>query len=270
MPNRIISESIWASESLAELSIGANMFWYRLMPLPDDHGCFDSRVKILRGKMFPLMMDKVRDSDIEKWIKELEDQNCIRLWVAEDGKRYGYIPKWGEYQRIRSMHNRKTPEPPEEITTNKTMLAVNCRQVTSSAANGGLNLNLNLNPNLNPNKPVVHSSSEPDTLFESFWDLYKPLNNQSKSIAKKKFRSTVKTKAELSRCLGALERYKAQVANDRTRDDGYNRQYQMASTWLNQWQDWEGREIPDDKPDWIAQLEGKTSNDLKRTMDTSG
>ena len=121
MPNRIIKQDLNISESLAQCTIGANMLFPRLWTYTDDHGCFDARVKILRGNIFPLMMDKVRESDIEKWLNELQSVDCLRLWTNEKGVRYGYIPNFSKHQTIRSIHKRITPEPPQSITLENTV-----------------------------------------------------------------------------------------------------------------------------------------------------
>ena len=179
MPNRIIKESICGSESLASVSIGANFFFMRLLPLPDDHGCFDARIKFLRTRLFPFMLDKVKETDIKKWIDELVSIDTIRLWTAMNGNLYGYFPNWSDHQRIRSLHARKTPEPPESITSNTSISADKCGQLTAS---DGLNPNPNLNHNpekdMSPDKQgdpspvkIKNSSREPsDTVkAETAW-----------------------------------------------------------------------------------------------------
>jgi len=112
MPNRIIKESICTSETLAECSIGANLLFDRLTTKADDHGCFDARVKIIRGGVFPLMMGKVKESDIEKWLNELEAMDCVRTWNHTNGIRYGWFPSWANHNDIKSIHSPKTPCPP--------------------------------------------------------------------------------------------------------------------------------------------------------------
>jgi len=79
VPNRIIKESIWTSETLSKLSFGAQTLFFRLLPVPDDHGCFDARPEVLRGKLFPFMLDKVTVKDVRKWLEELGAVDCIRF-----------------------------------------------------------------------------------------------------------------------------------------------------------------------------------------------
>jgi len=156
MPNRIIKESINCSESLAACSVGANLLFDRLTTQADDHGCFDARVKIIRGKVFPLMMSKVKEIDIEKWLNELLSVDCIRMWIHSNGARYGLFPNFSDHQTIRSLHKRKTPEPPESLTllnTETTAVDNNCKQERAVAP-------FNPNPNPNPNPEKDFKTSE--------------------------------------------------------------------------------------------------------------
>ena len=143
MPNRIIKESIWTSPNLNKCSLPAQGFFLRLLPLPDDHGCFDARPQVLKGRLYPLL--DVKPGQIEKWLQELASQGLVRLW-ENNCVSYGYLLTWDKHQRIRSLHTRKTPEPPQEIFNVKSS-AVICRQL--SADDGP---NPNPNPNPNPKK----------------------------------------------------------------------------------------------------------------------
>ena len=122
----------------------------RLLPLPDDHGCFDARTTYLRTRLFPFCMDRVSEKQIEGWLGELQSVDGIRLWVHSTGIRYGVFPNWAEHQRIRSLHLRKTPPPPNNIGVDNKG-DVNCRQPLTTAA---LNPNLNPNPDLNLERPI--------------------------------------------------------------------------------------------------------------------
>ena len=222
MPNRILKESIWTSPTLARSSIAAQGFFIRLLPLPDDHGCFDARTPVLRGRLFPLNYADVTDSKIEKWMEELISVDCIRVWVHSDGVRYGYVPGWSKHQQIRSTHRRKTPEPPASVTATEsstTATDINCDQPESPDA-------LNPNPNPSPPNPLLgrktpeppasvtatESSTtatdincdqpeSPDALnpnpnpnpnppnpllgFDEFWDSYPKVRRQGKAAAEK-------------------------------------------------------------------------------------
>lgn len=123
MPNRIIKESIWTSPNLNQLSIQAERHFYRLMPCPDDHGCCECTSAVIRGKCYPLQAD-VTIEEIEQWQRELESQGLILRWTNSN-RQYAIFPTFSKHQRIRSLHNRKTPVPPPNIISK-------CQQVASS------------------------------------------------------------------------------------------------------------------------------------------
>jgi hypothetical protein len=143
MPNRIIKESIWTSDTLSETSLLAQGFFFRLLPLPDDHGCFDARPAFLRTRMYPFQLEKVTEENIGCWLSELQAVDSIRFWLDAKGVLYGYIPGWKDHQTIRSIHNRKHPEPPPEILNSKTHVDFTCKQSQAVAYP---------NPNPNPNQ----------------------------------------------------------------------------------------------------------------------
>ena len=145
MPNRIIKETIWTSPNLNNLSDLAERHFYRLLPLPDDHGCCELTPLVVKGRCYPLRQ-AITVVQIDKWNTELEENDLIRRW-NEGGRVFGFFTNWSKHQRVRSLHQRKTPEPPSSV--------VNCCQVSSD---DGLNPNPNPNPNLTTlsGKPDVH------------------------------------------------------------------------------------------------------------------
>lgn len=215
------------------------MMFFRLLPLPDDHGCFDARVKVLRGKLFPFMYEKVRDGDIEKWLKELQSVDCIRTWVHANGFVYGLFPNWSEHQVIRSLHKRKTPSPPDEV------LASSCMQVNADEC---LNPNPNLNPNLNPN-PKTHSAKFCE--FSTAWAEYP--EKIGRKAAERHYKSTVPDQETHDRLMKAMRRYVEHVNAKNARRNGNPLEWQNGSTWFNNWQEWQDYkdaplpETPEDK-----------------------
>ena len=57
MPNRIIKESIAASERISALSDFQFRLWVGLITFVDDKGRGDARAAMLRGHLFPLRED---------------------------------------------------------------------------------------------------------------------------------------------------------------------------------------------------------------------
>ena len=121
MPNRVIKESIWTSPNLNRLSDVAERHFFRILCLPDDFGCCELTPLVVKGKCYPLKENITIDM-VKQWNTELEEEDIIRTWNL-NGRIFAYFPTFGAHQRIRSLHLRKTPEPPESVT---------CRQVTSN------------------------------------------------------------------------------------------------------------------------------------------
>lgn len=150
MPNRIIKESIYTSPNLNRLSDLAERHFYRLLPQPDDYGCFECTAKIIKGKCYPDRDEgknsgqiKVTPELIEAWHTELEKAEIIVRWKVSSGREYAAFINWWQHQRVRSLHQRKTPVPPPPI-------AAICRQ---APAIGALNPNPNPKHNPKPNPP---------------------------------------------------------------------------------------------------------------------
>lgn len=110
MPTRLIREGILSSEAVCSLSWAAEVFYRRLMSVVDDYGRFSASTKLIRAACYPLQIDKVSDSDIEKWLSVCETAALVRVYPAMDGKRYLEITKFGQQVRTKS----KYPEPMEE------------------------------------------------------------------------------------------------------------------------------------------------------------
>lgn len=91
MGERIFRPGIRTSERTANLvrSGGwmAQVFYDWLITLVDDFGRYDARPKILRVEIFPLLLDLVRESHVERCLAECEKASLIRLY-AVDGKPY--------------------------------------------------------------------------------------------------------------------------------------------------------------------------------------
>lgn len=114
MPNRIIRESVWVSESLAKVSLLAQGFWLRLLPYPDDFGRFDARLSVMKGRIFPLN-ENVRAQEIEKWLQELASDDVLMIaFYTVGGVRYGWIPSWEDWNDQRAKRPRH-PAPPDDL-----------------------------------------------------------------------------------------------------------------------------------------------------------
>lgn len=182
MPNRIIKESIWTSRSLANLSPRAELHFYRLLPVPDDYGCFESTASVIRGRCYPLN-ESIRSRDVEQWQDELDQNDLIVRWQTHN-REYAIFPTWQRHQYVRQApHQRKTPEPPQAVIDRVNKILTDSDgdlpQVSESV---GYYPNPNLNPNHKQNlkekenikekvevKPQVYlTAEETEKLIDQF------------------------------------------------------------------------------------------------------
>lgn len=111
MGERIFRPGIRTSDRTAKLirSGGwmAQVFYDWLITLVDDFGRYDARPSILRVEIFPLLLDKVRESDVERCLAECEKAGLIRLYAI---KSKPYLELLDFRQRLRAMKS-KFPAP---------------------------------------------------------------------------------------------------------------------------------------------------------------
>jgi hypothetical protein len=88
MPNRILREGILSSERVARLGWAEEVFYRRLMSVVDDFGRYHANPKLLRAALYPLLIDKVSDADIGKWLTSCVTAALVSVYPAPDGKRY--------------------------------------------------------------------------------------------------------------------------------------------------------------------------------------
>ena len=144
MPNRIIKESICTSDNLNRLNAEEEVFFYRLLVNCDDYGRIDGRPSILRSRCFPLRLESVKESHIEKWLKTLIDYDLIFIYQVEN-KIYLQIKTWESHQQIRAKRS-KFPSPDDgTIISDST-----CNHMISD--DSICPRNPNPNPNPNPNR----------------------------------------------------------------------------------------------------------------------
>lgn len=129
MPNRILRDGILTSEAVASLSWSEEVFYRRLMSVADDHGRFHAAPKLIRAACYPLLIDKVSDADIGKWLTSCVTAALVSVYPAADGKRYLQILKFG--QQVRSAS--KFPEPVADNGQPLISVASNCYQVPAVA-----------------------------------------------------------------------------------------------------------------------------------------
>ena len=103
---RTIKPEFWASESLSRISREARLLFIGLFSACDDHGRTRAASRFLASLLFPY--DEDAPKLIDGWLKELEQENCIRRYVV-DGDTYLDIPKWPSHQKIDRPSESKLP-----------------------------------------------------------------------------------------------------------------------------------------------------------------
>jgi len=88
MPNRILRDGILTSERVARLGWDEEVFYRRLMSVVDDYGRYYATPMLIRAACYPLMLDKVSDSNVEKWANACQNAGLIQIYVGQDGKKY--------------------------------------------------------------------------------------------------------------------------------------------------------------------------------------
>ena len=111
MPNRILKESICASENIDQLSAFQETFFYRLIVNCDDYGRMDARPKILSARLFPLK--EVRSNQIEDALRALTSAELVILYEV-DGKPFLQMKTWDRHQQVRAKKS-KYPSPEDGI-----------------------------------------------------------------------------------------------------------------------------------------------------------
>lgn len=108
MPNRILRDGILTSPRVAKLAWGEEVFYRRLHSIVDDFGRYFADPGLLRAACYPRQLNKVSDSDIEKWLRACVDAALVRVYPAEDGERYLVVEDFK--QQVRATKS-KFPQP---------------------------------------------------------------------------------------------------------------------------------------------------------------
>lgn len=95
---RMISKSISTSVKLARVSDFSALLFTWLVPHCDDVGNMHAEPFAVKGIVIP--MRKKSDSQVEKAIQELQDEDLILLYEA-NGRKYLHIQGWEDHQTLR-------------------------------------------------------------------------------------------------------------------------------------------------------------------------
>ena len=170
MPNRILKESTFTSDKIAELSDFEFRLWVGLITQADDAGRGDARPAIIKGRVFALR-DRVTVKDIDFALHALAAAGCVSLYTV-GGKPYFQFPGWAKHQRIRDSKP-QFPGPDEaDENTNSPQLAATRGNSPQLAATRGLNP-IQSNPiRIQSESESENARTREDDGFGEFWDAY--------------------------------------------------------------------------------------------------
>lgn len=166
MPIRLLREGIIDSEAVNSLSPEAEVFYRRLMSVVDDFGRFDGRTSVLRGRLYALQLEKVREANLERWIAECVKARLIRLYYA-DSKPYISFLKLGE---PRAKASKYPPPPDEEPFASESR----CKQTHASAPYSSSG---------SDSSSGAGSAVTTPPFFERFWEAYPRKENRADAEA---------------------------------------------------------------------------------------
>lgn len=117
MPNRILRDGILTSPRVAKLVWGEEVFYRRLHSVVDDFGRYYADLGLLRAACYPRQLNKVSDSDIEKWLTACVTAALVRVYPAQDGEWYLVVQDFK--QQVRATKS-KFPQPPDKCAADAT------------------------------------------------------------------------------------------------------------------------------------------------------
>lgn len=114
MPNRILRD--WTdSESVDKLSAEGERLFTRLFMKADDYGSYHANIKLIRSTLFPLKTN-IRETDISRWLEELQTAGLIFFYDVES-KKYLRVINFG--QRLRNMKKLFPHEPDRDLSASR-------------------------------------------------------------------------------------------------------------------------------------------------------
>lgn len=222
MPNRILREGILTSERVAMLNWAEEVFYRRLMSVVDDFGRYHANPKLIRAACYPLLIDKVSDADVGKWLTSCVTAALVSVYPAQDGKRYLQMLDFRQQTRAEKS---KFPPMPDGCLADAQQMHTTCESPAHLDVFGG-------------EGGCGDVSSAPQVvprggLFPIFWATYP--RKEGRPPSEKAFDKIKPDMALLEIMLAAI---KTQAQSERWRKDG-GQYIPMPATWLNQrrWED---------------------------------
>lgn len=108
---RMISPSIWESESFSELSDFSKLVFISLISHADDEGRGKAKAAFIANMTFPNDENK-RVADVKKALSEIALTMSTQFYSV-DGREYYAMTNWLDYQKIDKPTKSKLPPPPD-------------------------------------------------------------------------------------------------------------------------------------------------------------
>ncbi len=116
MPSRILREGIISSPRIDRLSMGAELFYRRLMSVADDHGRYYAEPATLVGACWPTTPEKVCAVDVKQWLSECCASDVQLISIYENkGRKYLQMTDFRQQTRAKS----KFPDPDNHLLSTR-------------------------------------------------------------------------------------------------------------------------------------------------------
>jgi len=126
MPNRYIREAAIESEGINSLSWIGEVFFRRLLNRVDDFGRYSANPALIRARLFPLQLAKVREAEISRLLAQCEKAGLLFAYSV-NSKAYLIINRWEKGRAKRSVY----PEPPPDICKHMLTYVFTSKQMLS-------------------------------------------------------------------------------------------------------------------------------------------
>jgi hypothetical protein len=118
VPSRVIRGEINSSDSLARVSMQADLTFRALIVAVDDYGRIDARLGLLRSLLFP-MRPAVSEKMLDGWLGELATEGCIVRYRASN-RPYIQLCGWEQHRgKGRRADASRFPNPPANPDTSE-------------------------------------------------------------------------------------------------------------------------------------------------------
>lgn len=108
---RTIKPSFWGDDDVCRLSWDARLLLVGIISLADDEGRFIATPQSVLGYVFP--HEDVTTAKYRRLMGQITDTKIVALY-DDQGRSYGFLPKWKKHQKISKPQRSALPAPPQE------------------------------------------------------------------------------------------------------------------------------------------------------------